>query len=360
MKDLRIADNKALANASATARSKKKTLIVIHVLSPNDFRAHRRAPRRIDFVLRNLKMLKADLNEICIPLYVFSVQPRKSLPEKVVAFAKEIQASHIYANIEYEVDELRQLTSVYKLAKEKGIQASFLHDYGVVQPGKVATKQGKPYSVWSPFYRSWSELLQSHPSDYLDEAPPPEANPESVYKEAKFRKLFDTPVPEFVEGFSIDEADHMRMDKWWPAGEKAAHACLSRFIQDKATDAADEDEEIVSRKQDTKPANLVKTQEHNPVLHTKEQDRKARSMISEYNKDRSRPDADGTSRLSPYLAAGVISIRACVRATLPFSKNRIQTEKSTAIGTWISEVSWRDVSRVRRFEILFANHGLPY
>lgn len=58
MKDLRLKDNKALSLASEAALKYGKNLVILHVLSPSDYKAHDRAPVRIDFVLRNLTLLQ--------------------------------------------------------------------------------------------------------------------------------------------------------------------------------------------------------------------------------------------------------------------------------------------------------------
>lgn len=58
MKDLRLKDNMALAAASETAEKYGKSLVILHILSPGDYKAHDRAPVRIDFVLRNLTLLQ--------------------------------------------------------------------------------------------------------------------------------------------------------------------------------------------------------------------------------------------------------------------------------------------------------------
>lgn len=118
MKDLRISDNKGLAHAASIARDSGRHLVVLHCLSPNDFKAHKRSARRVDFVLRNLKSIKAALDQLHIPLHVMTVTPRKSVPAKVAAWSKSINASDVVANIEYEVDELRQLIHLYDQAKE--------------------------------------------------------------------------------------------------------------------------------------------------------------------------------------------------------------------------------------------------
>ncbi len=53
----------------------------------------------------------------------------------------------MFANIEYEVDELRRDITVCSLAKERGILSTFVHDKLIVEPGSLSTKQGKPYTV---------------------------------------------------------------------------------------------------------------------------------------------------------------------------------------------------------------------
>ena len=58
-----------------------------------------------------------------------------------------MNAIRLFANIEYEVDELRRDITVCNLAKDKGILPNFCHDKLIVEPGLLVTKQGKPYTV---------------------------------------------------------------------------------------------------------------------------------------------------------------------------------------------------------------------
>lgn len=62
-----------------------------------------------------------------------------------------MNASRLFANIEYEVDELRRDINVCNLANERDILPTFVHDKLVVEPGLLSTKQGKPYAVRSRF-----------------------------------------------------------------------------------------------------------------------------------------------------------------------------------------------------------------
>lgn len=53
-----VSDNHALSLASAQAKKEEIPLIVLFVISPQDYKAHDRGPRRIDFTLRNLAMIR--------------------------------------------------------------------------------------------------------------------------------------------------------------------------------------------------------------------------------------------------------------------------------------------------------------
>ena len=65
------ADNRALALASAEAQKTKKPLVVIYVISPQDYAAHDRGARRIDFMLRNLRIIKVRAQTSCLYLMYY-------------------------------------------------------------------------------------------------------------------------------------------------------------------------------------------------------------------------------------------------------------------------------------------------
>jgi deoxyribodipyrimidine photo-lyase len=93
--------------------------------------------------------VQSSLAELNIPLHIFLHSQRRTLPSHVISFLQSVKAIRVYANIEYEIDELRRDIAVCKLAKESGIVTTFVHDKLVVEPGLLSTKQGKPYTVSS-------------------------------------------------------------------------------------------------------------------------------------------------------------------------------------------------------------------
>jgi deoxyribodipyrimidine photo-lyase len=63
-----------------------------------------------------------------------------------------------------------------------------------------------------------------------------------------------------------------------------------------------------------------------------------------YGKNRDLPALDGTSVLSPYLAAGAISARACLAAAREADGGRVRLggRRPSGLGVWIGELIWRE------------------
>ncbi|KAH9819639.1 FAD binding domain of DNA photolyase-domain-containing protein [Melampsora americana] len=329
MRDLRISDNRAFSSASQLSKSLKAHLIVLHIFSPGDYHSHDRSPRRIDFVLRNLADLRLRLRDLNIPLYTISIERRKTIPNRVIDLLKNWNVTHLFANIEHEVDELRRDIELMKLCEPQGIQFDLLHDTCLVEPGKVLTKENKPYSVFSPWQKNWSNIINHDISSHLDPSPEIEKNDPSAMKDERLKSLFEVEIPSFIPGFKLPDEEAKRIRDYWEAGEMAANKLLDQFVNTSL------------KSKEPKQTKLFESE-------TKSKPKPSPTILEEYSTLRNRPDLPGTSRLSAYLAAGVISPRSCVRMTLEKngkkkSNSKLQVDqRETGIGMWQSELGWRD------------------
>lgn len=292
--DLRTQDNRALWLAGQKAKEADVPLIGLYIISPEDFEAHLRAPVRVDFMIRTLHVLQKDLAALDIPLYVETVSRRIEIPERVIDFLEEWGVSHVFANMEYEVDELRREAKMVRLCAKKGINMEVVHDTCVVPPGSLTTGSGKQYSVYTPWFRSWVAHLHSH-LDLLEVFDVPEGC--SAKARQKVAALFDCEIPEAPENKRLSGKDAKRLRSIWPAGEHAAMERLEKFCEEN---------------------------------------------IGQYHNRRNIPSTVGTSNISVHLAAGTLSARTAVR----YARDRNKTKKLDAgvegIKCWISEVAWRD------------------
>jgi deoxyribodipyrimidine photo-lyase len=70
-----------------------------------------------------------------------------------------------------------------------------------------------------------------------------------------------------------------------------------------------------------------------------------RSSVAGYADDRDRPDRDGTSRISPYLRVGALSVRSAWRASLNAEargRERRETALRRGARRWRDELAWRE------------------
>ncbi|KAH6669642.1 deoxyribodipyrimidine photo-lyase [Plectosphaerella plurivora] len=292
--DLRVSDNRALRLASEKAQEAGVPLITMYIISPQDFEAHLTAPIRVDFTLRTLEVLRKDLDKLNIPLYVETVDDRKNVSGRIGELLEEWQASHMFANMEYEVDELRREAKLVRQLATDGRSFEVLHDTCVVPPGELQSGTGNQYAVYTPWYKAWMRRVHSNP-ELLDLFDPPTKNPTEA-REA-FSALFDSEIPDEVSGKTLTDDQKKRARSYFPAGEHEARDRLHKFCEER---------------------------------------------IGGYADRRNIPSDTGTSSISVHLASGTISSRTCVRTARDSNKTKKLDGGSQGIQTWISEVAWRD------------------
>lgn len=292
--DLRITDNKALHLASEKAKSRGVPLICIHVISPQDYKAHMTSAVRVDFVLRTLEVLKEDLAQLDIPLYVETVEKRKAIPNRIFELCDKWGASHLYANIEYEVDELRREALMTRTGLEHGVAVYAVPDTCVVAPGEISSGTGNQYSVYSPWYRAWVAYLHTHPHQ-LDLFDPPEKNPKDARRD--FKDLFECEVPDAPENKSLTSDERKRFRSMWPPGEHEARERLRKFLSEK---------------------------------------------VQNYAEARNIPAGNSTAVVSVHLSSGTLSARTAIAAARDANTTRKLDGGHKGIIAWISELAWRD------------------
>ncbi|MCJ1251027.1 hypothetical protein MMC30_008258 [Trapelia coarctata] len=291
--DLRTQDNRALHLASAKSKSKGVPLICVYIVSPEDFEAHMTAPVRVDFLLRTLETLKSELAALDIPLYVETVDARADIPSRIFTLCEQWGASHLFANMEYEVDELRREARIVRTGLQKGVSVEVVHDTCVVAPGALASQQGRQYAVYTPWFRAWLAYLRLHPKG-LDLFPAPVKNPASARDQ--FSSLFATPVPEAPGNKRLTGEERTRFQALWPPGEAEARSRLKKFLGER---------------------------------------------VHGYKDKRNFPAEAGTAVLSVHFAAGTLSARTAVQEAREANKGKLEGG-SEGVATWVSEVAWRD------------------
>lgn len=299
-RDIRIEDNNALHAASEAARAAKKPLITFWVECHEQDEWHGLSPARLDFIVETLRGLQKQLKELNIPLCFVKAENRKDQHVQVLEFLKANKVSHLHANFEYEVDELRRDLKLVRSSSDT-IHSSFHHDQCIMVPGSMTTGAGSAMKVFTPFHKTWLAEVKENP-DLIATTPNPGANEKSASK--TLSKLFDAPLPSIPENKHFESAEKQKtIRKLWPAGHAAAIKRLTSFLKTK---------------------------------------------VNKYAETRSNPALDSTSRLSPYFAVGALSIREALSACQAHnddSSDFSPTGASAGISAWVRELVFRELYR---------------
>lgn len=278
--DLRLRDNTALA-----AAAERGPVIAVFLLSPEQWREHDDAACKVDFWLRNLGELQTGLDALNIPLLVRTAARWSDAPGVLARLCRDHAISTVHVNEDYGLHEAARDDAVKRELAGQGVGFRNYLDQLLFAPGTVLTKGGGYFQVYSQFRKVCYERLGLG-------VPPLHARPRPQAP----LPLNSDRLPKTVDGFAIPPA---QLREHWPAGEAEAHARLDTFVDER---------------------------------------------LGHYHDRRDFPARDGTSQLSPYLAAGVLSPRQCLHAALASNQGEFETGDTGAV-TWINELLWREFYR---------------
>ncbi len=272
--DLRLADNPALR----AALNEGFDPLPVYIHAPDEEGQWAPGAASDAWRERSLQALDRDLRARGSELLVGSGPSEETLAKLV----RDSGADAVFWNRKYEPATQPRDARIKQRLKDQGLRAESFNGSLLVEPWTLATQQGGPYKVFTPFWRNAITQLQLPP---LCEAP---------------GQL--PPVPVELRLESLDALQLRPSIAWdagfwerWSPGEAGAQEALEVF-----TDGA----------------------------------------LRGYGQDRDRPDRVGTSRMSPHLHFGEIAPWRIVSEL----ENVRNASNATDMDAYIRELGWREFS----------------
>lgn len=275
--DLRIQDNSAL-----TAALQAGPTVAVFLLSPKQWQEHDDAACKVDFWLRNLAALQRNLAALNLPLLIRHADDWQQAPEVIASLCRDLNVDAVHVNCEYGVHENQRDLAVGAQLVDQGVLFHSHFDQLLFKPGSILTQSGSYFKVFSQFRKVCYQRLESALPHCL--ATPSKQAPLPIQSDE---------LPISIQGFEPPPAE---LQVLWPAGEQAAQQRLESFAED---------------------------------------------AMADYLTSRDYPALTGTSQLSPYLAAGVLSVRQCLHAALAANQGEFASGNQGVV-TWINELLWRE------------------
>jgi deoxyribodipyrimidine photo-lyase len=295
--DLRLADNPALHAAAAS----KRPLVCVY-LYPEKTAHQSRAPRSLGAASRwwlhgSLQALDAALAKHGGRLTIL----RGAAAETLTTLAAAVMAEAVYWNRRYDGPG-RALDAVLETTlKQRGVTVATFNGHLLHEPATIRNQSGKPFRVFTAYWRAVLKLG-------------PLAAPLGAPRKLRFHALPQQfklkPVPLARLGLEPKKPDWAGgLRATWSPGEAAAHIHLQRFLA---------------------------------------------TALRGYSTDRDRPDRPGTSRLSPYLCFGNISVRQVWHIAHATVRKDPAPGKQRQLARLLAELGWREFN----YQILYHHPDL--
>lgn len=300
--DLRVRDHAALWHACQQGNS-----IALVILSPDQWKQHDDAPIKISFYLRQLKKLQEELAALHIPLVIQVIPYWKDIAKSISDFSKKYNIENVYANIEVGVNELKRDKTVQDTLNKDSKELFLFHDRTIFPLHSIRNKSEQPYQVFSAFKKvcysklDTSGLPQCYPLPNKQTKVPTDLLEVENTNLAEIEKLFCSSI-------TTEQQD------LWPVGESYALEQLDHFIED---------------------------------------------SVSHYKVERDFPHITGTSKLSPYLNIGILSIRQCLQALFRSQHGNFHLTNEGQ-QTWLDELIWREFYQHILFDFPYVSKHVPF
>jgi deoxyribodipyrimidine photo-lyase len=273
--DLRLDDNPALAAAAA-----RGAVVPVFIWAPEEEAPWEPGAASRWWLHQSLEKLTAAFQKAGAPLVI----RRGPSLDALRTLAREASATHVAWNRRYEPAAVKRDTAIKKALLADGLQVESFNGSLLFEPMHVATKEGKPYQVFTPFWRAL--LTREEPAEPL----------------AAPRKL--APATKRLKSLSIESLGLLPKIDWagtmrttWKPGEAGAAARMDRFLE---------------------------------------------RGLAGYGIERDRPDHDGTSALSPHLHFGELSPRRLWHAVREAVGGKPAAKIAGSPEVYLRELGWRE------------------
>lgn len=258
----------------------------VFFICEQQWQQHDWSPIKIDFIKRHADALVKELALLNIQLELIELEDFTQQVSYLQNYCQQHSITEIVANSELEFNEQQRDKSIIA----SGMALTLFEADVIVPKGKVLNKSDSMYKVFTPFKRAWLTYVKQAGFDYLG-------------------RVSNTTT------------------------QSTSALTSTRDATKDKQDSHDNQEQSLS---DGWPLSTVFEQQVLPKFYQKK--------ISAYKLNRDIPSIKGTSGISPYLAAGVISPRYVLRLLLNKYPDILLASDSEEF-SWLNEIIWREFYR---------------
>lgn len=152
-RDLRLSDNVGLHHA---LHSNDKVLPLFIFDETILSKLENKKDRRVDYIHQALNKINSELKSYGTTLTTFCGNPL-SIYKKLI---EEYDVQAVFCNRDYEPNAIDRDKEIYYFLKEHNISLKGYKDQVIFDRNEILKKDGKPYTVYTPYSKKWKEALK--------------------------------------------------------------------------------------------------------------------------------------------------------------------------------------------------------
>jgi len=242
----------------------------------------------------SLASLKKSLQQNNQNLYFFQAKSDTEVFKLLKQLCIENQCNQVFWNRRYEPHHIQSDKDLKSSLQQQGINAHSFNNNLLSEPWTQMNKQGSPFKVFTPYWRHCKNKFFSETSVPLPLEKPIFHHPDYLWSTPNDCQLADLNLlpsnPDWADQFH----------QFWKPGESNAQKNWDNFLS---------------------------------------------NIIDDYEENRNIPSIDGTSKLSPYLTFGEISVRQIWHDA--YQLKTLNNNKS--LDRFLNEIGWREFSYYQLF-----------
>ncbi|HEA17944.1 MAG TPA: deoxyribodipyrimidine photo-lyase [Pseudoalteromonas prydzensis] len=205
-RDLRLFNNHALYQAIENGCKE-----AVFFITEQQWQRHAVAPIQIDLLKRRLAYLGQLLADNGITLHIIDGGDYSGCVQQLKQFCQQHSVASIYANKEYEINEVERDRACLKQCDELAVSVNLFDGDVIAPPGTVVNQSGEMFKVFTPFKNAW--LKQYQDTHFYFQSP---------------ATMFSAVTWHGSALLSTDNSSHK-----WPVDDESLSQICGRFISDK-------------------------------------------------------------------------------------------------------------------------------
>ena len=221
-RDLRLADNPALAHALA----QHQRVILIYIYAPEEETPWQPGGASLWWLQKSLRHLQNQTRRLGGEFYIYHGATNEVINGILEELVQQHRITAVYWNRLYDATIMARDRSLKNTLKSRNIIAKSFSGYLLAEPWLISNQQGNPYQVYTPFSKRVRAKLQNLATPLLQ---PQDLQQTKLAQGPLEHALVSIESLPWLQAIPSENPWYEKLANYWQPGEISGHQTLEKF-----------------------------------------------------------------------------------------------------------------------------------